>query len=156
MSQVTMYLKDRHVPFEVLPHRRVVSSNQEARALGVDADTVVKTVVLVTADGYWLAAIPASCRLDLRLVREALSDDSVRLASEGELLVAFPHYELGALPPLGRLLGVAVLVDPRVLRHERVVFAGGMSTESVEVCGAELFAGEPGLVVPIACDPELD
>jgi Ala-tRNA(Pro) deacylase len=83
MSQVTMYLKDRHVPFEVLPHRRAVSSHQEARVLGVDADTVVKTVVLVTADGYWLAAIPASCRLDLRLVREALSDDSVRLASEG-------------------------------------------------------------------------
>lgn len=121
MSRVTMYLKDRHVPFEVLPHRRAVSSNQEARVLGVDADTVVKTVVVVTADGHWLAAIPASCRLDLRLVRDALGDDSVRLASEGELLVAFPRYELGALPPLGGLLGVPVLVDPRVLRHETVV-----------------------------------
>jgi hypothetical protein len=31
-----------------------------------------------------------------------------------------------------------------------------MSTESVKVCGAELFAGEPGLVAPIARDPELD
>lgn len=155
MSQVTMYLKDRHLPFEVLTHRRAFSSNQEARALGVDADTVVKTVVLVTAEGYWLAAIPASCRLDLPLVRKALDDDSVRLATEVELLVAFPRYELGALPPLGGLLGVAVLVDPRLLRHETVVFAGGLETESVKVGSAELFAGEPGLVAPITRDPEM-
>jgi Ala-tRNA(Pro) deacylase len=154
MSLVTMYLKDRHVPFEVLPHRRAVTSTQEARVLGVDADMVVKTVVLATGDAYWLAVIPASCRLDLQLVREALDDPGARLASEGELLVAFPRYELGALPPLGRLLGVAMLMDPQVLAHPTVVFAGGTETESVKVQTGELFEGEPKLVAPITREPE--
>ncbi len=154
MSLVTMYLKDRHIPFEVLPHRRAVTSRQEARLLGVDTDTVVKTVALATADAYWLAVIPASCRLDLLLVRKALDDAGTRLASEGELLVAFPRYELGALPPLGRLLGVPMLIDPQVLTHQTAIFAGGTETESVKVGTTELFDQEPKLVAPIARQPE--
>lgn len=156
MSLVTLYLAEHHVPFEVLPRRRMLSADQEARVLGVDADAVVKTVVLATADGYCVAVIPAACRVDLRLVREVLGDAGARLASEAELLAAFPRYELGALPPLGGLLGVPVLVDPRVLRHDTVVFAGGIETESVKARTAALFGEEPKLVAPIAYDPELD
>jgi Ala-tRNA(Pro) deacylase len=156
MSLVTLYLAEHQVPFEVLPHRPVFSSDQEARVLGVDADAVVKTVVLATANGYCLAVIPASCRLDLHLVREVLGDAGARLASEAELFAAFPRYELGALPPLGSLLGVPVLIDPRVLRHDTVVFAGGIETESVKARTAELFGEEPKLVTPIVHDPELD
>ncbi len=102
MSLVTMYLNDRHIPFELLPHRRA----------------------------------------------------GTRLASEGELLVAFPRYELGALPPLGRLLGVPMLIDPQVLTHQTAIFAGGTETESVKVGTTELFDQEPKLVAPIARQPE--
>lgn len=156
MSLVTLYLAEHHVPFEVLPHRQVFSSDQEARVLGVNADMVVKTVVLATANGYCLAVIPASCRVDLPLVRAVLGDADARLASEAELLAAFPRYELGALPPLGGLLGVPVLVDPRVLSHTTVVFAGGIETESVKARAAEVFGEEPKLVAQIVRDPELD
>ena len=156
MSLVTLYLAERHVPFEVLPHPKVHSSSAEAKALGVDADTVVKTVVLATANGYCLAVIPASCRLDLHRVREALDDGGVRLATEGELLAAFPRYELGALPPLGDLLGVPVLIDPWVLRHDTVIFAGGIETESIKARAAELFRDQPMLVAPLVRDPALN
>jgi Ala-tRNA(Pro) deacylase len=156
MSLVTLYLAEQHVPFEILPHRQVFSSSQEARVLGVDADRVLKTVVLATANGYLLAVIPASYRLDLHQVREVLGDAGARLASEAELFAAFPRYELGALPPLGDLLGVPVLIDPRVLRHDTVVFAGGIETESVKARTADLFGKEPKLVAPIVHDPELD
>jgi prolyl-tRNA editing enzyme YbaK/EbsC (Cys-tRNA(Pro) deacylase) len=60
------------------------------------------------------------------------------------------------LPPLGGLLGVPVLIDPRVLDHKTVVFAGGVETESVKAHTAELFGQEPKLVAPITRDPELD
>ena len=57
----------------------------------------------------------------------------MRLATETELQADFPGYELGALPPLGSLLGVPLLVDPEVLSHETVLFAGGLETESIRV-----------------------
>jgi Ala-tRNA(Pro) deacylase len=105
MSLVTDYLTERGVGFEVVPHRRAFTSLQEARELGVAADEVLKTVAIRTRGKYALAVVPASRRLDLRLVREALEDPAARLATEAELAADFPGYELGALPPLGRCWG---------------------------------------------------
>jgi Ala-tRNA(Pro) deacylase len=149
MSLVTDYLADRGVGFEVVPHRRAFTSMQEARAVGVAAEEVLKTVALWTEGKYVLAVVPASRRLELRLVRDALEDSAARLATEAELAADFPGYELGALPPLGSLLGVPLLVDPEVLDHEVVVFAAGIETESVRVATGELFRDEPAAVLPL-------
>jgi Ala-tRNA(Pro) deacylase len=149
MSLVTDYLTDRGVGFQVVPHRRAFTSLQEARAVGVAADEVLKTVVLWTERKYVLAVVPASRRLELRLVRDALEDSAARLATEAELAADFPGYELGALPPLGSLLGVPLLVDPEVLDHAVVVFAAGTETESVRVATGELFRDEPVAVLPL-------
>ena len=143
MSLVTDYLDERGLAYEVVPHRRSFTSLQEASALGVAADQVVKTVALWTGDKYVLAVLPASRRLELRLVHQALEDPGARLASEAELGADFPGYELGALPPLGSLLGVPLLVDPEVLEHAVVVFAAGLATESIRVGTGELFADQP-------------
>jgi Ala-tRNA(Pro) deacylase len=142
-------LTERGVGFEVVPHRRAFTSLQEARAVGVAADEVVKTVALWTGGKYALAVVPASRRLNMRLVHAALEDPVARLATEAELVADFPGYELGALPPLGSLLGVPLLVDPEVLDHEVVVFAAGTETESVRVGTAGLFRDEPLAVLPL-------
>jgi Ala-tRNA(Pro) deacylase len=149
MSLVTDYLTERGVGFEVVPHRRAFTSLQEARAVGVAADQVVKTVALWTGGKYVLAVVPASRRLDLRLVRQDLEDSAARLATEAELVADFPGYELGALPPLGSLLGVPLLVDPEVVGHEVVVFAAGTETESVRAAIPELFRDEPMAILPL-------
>jgi prolyl-tRNA editing enzyme YbaK/EbsC (Cys-tRNA(Pro) deacylase) len=103
MSVVTEHLEQRGSAFELLPHRQAYTSTDEARALGIDAGEVLKTLAVRTGPGYVLAVIPASCRLDLHLVRDALGDHQARLASEEELVRDFPGYQLGALPPLGAL-----------------------------------------------------
>jgi Ala-tRNA(Pro) deacylase len=150
MSLVTEHLAERGVAFEVVVHRRAFTSLQEARELGVAAEEVLKTVALWTGGKYALAVVPAaSRRLDLRRAREALEDAAARPASEAELQADFPGYELGALPPLGSLLGVPLLVDPEVLNHELVVFAAGTETESVRVRSGELFRDEPLAVLPL-------
>jgi Ala-tRNA(Pro) deacylase len=109
----------------------------------VAADEVLKTVAVRTRGKYVLAVVPASRRLELRLVRESLDDPDARLATEAELVADFPGYELGALPPLGSLLGMRMLVDPEVLRQETVLLAAGTETESVRVRVGELFRDEP-------------
>jgi Ala-tRNA(Pro) deacylase len=139
MSLVTEHLEQQGAAFEVLVHRQAYTSIEEARALGVDADEVLKTLALRTGPGYVLVVIPAARRLDLRLVREAVGDHHARLASEDELRHDFPDYQLGALPPLGVLVGANLLyVDPEVLGHATVVFAAGTQTESVKMQTQEL------------------
>lgn len=128
MSVVTEHLEQRGAAFEVLPHCQAYTSIDEARALGVDADEVLKTLGVRTGPGYVLVVIPDARRLDLQPVREALDDNHARLATAEELDRDFADYQLGALPPLGTLVGANVLVDPEVLGHDTVVFAAGTQT----------------------------
>ncbi len=149
MSALTEHLKQQGSAFELLPHRQASTSTDEARALGIDTADVLKTLAVCTGIGYVLVVIPASCRLDLHLVRDALGDHQARLASEEELARDFASYQLGALPPLGALLGCVVYVDPEVLNHDLVVFAAGTQTESVRMGTRELFGGEQITTVPL-------
>jgi prolyl-tRNA editing enzyme YbaK/EbsC (Cys-tRNA(Pro) deacylase) len=85
MSVVTEHLEQRGSAFELLPHQQAYTSTDEARALGIDAGEVLKTLAVRTGPRYALVVIPASRRLDLHLVRDALGDHHARLASEEEL-----------------------------------------------------------------------
>lgn len=149
MSFVTEHLERRGVNYEVAEHARAVTSMEEAGALGITADEVVKTVMLATDRGPALLVVPASRRLDLRLAREAVGDHAARLASEDELQRSFSECELGALPPLGSLLGAPVFVDPEVLEHDTVMFAAGTQTQSIKARCADLFRGEEVQVSPL-------
>ncbi len=149
MATVREVLEGRGVSFEVIPHERTYTSIDEARAMGITADEVVKTVVLDTASGHALAVVPASQRLDMRLVRAATGDSYARFASEEELERDFPDLELGGFPPLGSVLGVPTYVDPEVLAHDTVVFAAGTQKESVKARAEDLFRDEPITKAPL-------
>ncbi len=139
MTQVTEHLETHGVPFEPIAHQQAYTSIAEARALGIDASEVLKTVAMRVAGGYALMAVPATCRLDMHLVRTAVGDRHVRLATEQELLRDFPGIELGA--PL--------YVDQEVLHHETVVFAAGSQTESVQIKTADLLQHEQVTTLPL-------
>lgn len=153
MTTVTEHLAARGLQFDVVAHEAAYTSVDEARALGISADEVLKTLALATSQGRVLAVIPGSRRLDMRLVRKAVSDSHARLLTEEELEREFPDIELGALPPLGSLLGVPVYVDPEVLAHETVVFAAGTQRESVRIRTQELFREEEVRVVSLTRHP---
>ena len=51
MMQVTEHLRTHGVPFEPIAHRQAYTSIDEARALGIEASEVVKTVAMRFAGG---------------------------------------------------------------------------------------------------------
>src|SRR6266542_1972639 len=120
------------------------------------ADEVLKSVVVKTGSGYAVAVLPGTRRLDMRRIREAVGDKHARLATEEELERDFAGYELGALPPIGSLLGVPLYADPEVSQHETVVFAAGNQTESVKMRQDDLFRAETVTMVPLARGPKDD
>ena len=74
MTQVTEHLQTHGVPFEAIAHQQAYTSIAEARALGIDASEVLKTVAMRVASGYALMAVPATGRLDMHLVQAAVGD----------------------------------------------------------------------------------
>ena len=85
----------------------------------------------------------------MHLVQAAVGDRHVRLATEEELRRDFPGIELGALPPLGSLLGAPLYADQELLQHETVVFAAGSQTESVQLKTADLLQHEKVTALPL-------
>ena len=148
MTQVTEHLQSLGVPFAAIAHQQAYTSIDEARALGIDASEVLKTVAVRAAGGYALAAVLATGRLDMHLVQAAVGDRHVRLATEQELRRDFPGFEVGAVSPLGSLLGAPLYLDQKVLQHETVVFAAGSQTESVQIRTADLLQHEQVTALP--------
>lgn len=152
--EIERALRERGAHFEVVRHSRAAGGMQEAIALGLAPDDVLKAVVLETRDGHALAVLPAHRRLSMDRIRDATGDHHCRLATEDEIERDLPEWELGAVPPLGSLVHVPVYVDPEVLAHPVVAFAAGTQTESIKGSCAELFEGEMMTITPIAERPE--
>jgi prolyl-tRNA editing enzyme YbaK/EbsC (Cys-tRNA(Pro) deacylase) len=141
-------LTAKKIPFELLSHRTTMSAGDEAKALHISKSEVLKTVVLDVGAGHVIVVSPASRKLDMVLVREAVADKHAHLASESEMSRDFPAFELGAVPPLPSLTKVPVFVDPEIMQHPTVVFAEGQR-ESVRVKTEDLFSGEYVTVTPL-------
>lgn len=150
MSVVTDYLEEKGIAFEVIPHERAFTGMDEARALGIDAHHVLKTVVLDTNEGHVALVLPSEERVDMSLVKEEIEDPGAHLASEDEVVRDFPDFEPGALPPIAPLLGVETLVDPTVPAESPVLFAAGSQTVSVKVDASDLFGHQPARFVQIS------
>jgi Ala-tRNA(Pro) deacylase len=132
-SELHQELDRAGIDFDLIEHRRTETAGAEALAIGVPPDEVAKTVVLVSRERFVRAVVPASTRLDLHKVRELLDDDQARLASEEELVFAYPMYELGAVPPFGVPAGDRVLLDRRLAQLDSVVLEAGSHSKSVRL-----------------------
>jgi Ala-tRNA(Pro) deacylase len=146
-------LEHAQVRFELIPHRRTETATAEAHELGVPADDVAKTLVVVTPEGCVRTLVPASRRLDLRKLRETIGlHGPLRLATEAELARDYPEFELGAVPPLGGARRDAVLVDSRLAAHDELVFELGTHDESVRLRTEDLLTVTTGRVADLCQD----
>ena len=131
--EVRRELARQQLSYELIPHARTATAEEEAAAVGLPPSQVAKTLVLATDEGYVRAVLPASEKLDLARLRETIGRRRVRLATEAELAERYPMFELGAVPPVGGPDGDRVIVDTRLARLESAVFDAGSHNESVRM-----------------------
>ena len=146
--------------WELLPHGRTERAVDEATALALPPHEIAKTIVLhVDVRGdlsirptYARVVLPASEQVDLHKLRMFFGESRiVRLATEEELVDAYPEFELGAVPPFGGHRDV-VVVDPRVSEREWTVFEAGTHETSVRMRSADLVAACKAAVVDVCRD----
>lgn len=133
VERVKEYLASNGIAFESIVHDRTYTAQETAAVTHVKGRELAKTVVL-DADGETLIAVlPASRRISLRKTKESLGFSNLRLADESEFSRIFPGCELGAMPPLGSLFGVKMIVDNSLKQDQEIAFAAGTHTEIVRV-----------------------
>jgi len=139
MGEVTGFLEQAGIDYDVLEHAPTVRATDEAAALGIGPEEVAKTLILVGWGGNVRAVLAASERIDLRKVASALGlgDKKLQLASEETLTLEYPEFELGAVPPFGGR-DDRVLVDERLAGRDSVVLEAGSHARSVRLKAADL------------------
>lgn len=141
-------------PIEELHHHKAASAQQVALYEHVSSHNVAK-VVVVFADGRPLILVlPASHRVSMPRLKEALGVKSVRMAEEGDLLRLYPDCELGAEPPMPPGEWVDLWADISMRTEGDIVFSAGTQTDALRIPFAEWarrirpkfanFAEEPG------------
>jgi len=138
--------------YDLIEHRRTETAGDEASVIGVPLERVAKTIVLASGDRFVRAVLPASEHLDLHKVRQHLGDKHARLLSEAELALAYPMYELGAVPPFGVPAGDQVLFDRRLTQHDSVLLEAGSHDESLRMKTNDLLTLSGAEIADIASD----
>jgi Ala-tRNA(Pro) deacylase len=152
VAAVTEFLERESIPYKVVEHERTQTAAAEARAAGVPAADVAKTIVLRDDEGLRLAVIPASERLDIHKLEQALASRGLRLVTEQEMADEFDAFEVGAVPPFGSMFDALELVDERLLEHERILCSGGDHEHAVLVNPRDVVRAGEARVADICVD----
>jgi len=126
------YLDHLGVDYEIIPHPYADTGLDTADRAHVPADKLAKSVILEDEGGYLMAVCPASRRIKLgELYREI--NRRLEFADESELADMFGDCVLGAVPPVGELYGVDVVVDLDLFMQPDIYFEAGDHVDLVHV-----------------------
>ena len=128
------------VEYEVIPHAHTETAADEARALGITADGVAKTLVVGTPRGNVRAVLPASERISTAKLAEVLDErrKAIQLVPEETLRSDYAEFEYGAVPPIGGAHRDRVIVDTHVASHDTVVLEAGSHDDSIRIATNDL------------------
>jgi Ala-tRNA(Pro) deacylase len=131
---LAQYLLDRDVPYELVPHPHTETARASAAASGLPPERVVKAVVLKGADGFMLALLPASRRIQFDKLRRLLGEE-VNIAGEEQVETLFVDCEPGSVPALGEAYGLGVIMDDSLTGQSVVYVEGGDHANLVRMSG---------------------
>jgi len=127
-------LLDRNrIPYEVLEHAPVYTSEEAARVRGVELKTGVKALVLKTERGSFVMGLVAADRkVELKSLAKIVGAKRLQLASPQEVL-RITGCEIGSVHPFGNLHGLPTYMDNSVLENDMVNFNAGLHTVSIQM-----------------------
>lgn len=144
------YLSSFHVPYERFLHQPAASATRRAQRLHVPGHQVAKAVLVRTSEGYILAVLPATHRIDWLSLASCLGEPDLRLATEDEIELVFNDCERGALPPFGHAYGLRTVVDPSLARDIEIIVEGNFRHEGLRLRYDHFVQIENPLAAPFA------
>lgn len=144
-TPVTEALEAAGIAYTLRPHSRPVFTTEEAaQERGVRVSQIVKVMLAADGQGRLIAVlIPGHRRLDLKRLRQFLSDPSVRLLP-AEQIAERTGLTVGAISPVGIHRWAQVLVDEGILEEEFVAISAGMPEAGLLLRSQDLLRVVPG------------
>ena len=133
VTKLREFLDSHSVRYVTIRHSQAFTAQEIAASAHIPGRELAKTVIAKVDGRMVMAVLPASFKLILELLREAVGADRVELATEREFRDLFPECEVGAMPPFGNLYGMEVFVSRSLAEDEEIAFNAGSHTELVRL-----------------------
>lgn len=132
-AKLADFLNDNHVDYITINHSPAYAADEIAASAHLPAKELAKTVIVKVNGRMMMAVLPASHRINVRKLENALGGRPVELATEAEITDIFPGCSLGAMPPFGILWGMDVCVASKLKEDGRIAFNAGNHTELIQL-----------------------
>jgi len=127
------YLDGNSIMYITLQHSPAYTAQQIAATSHISGKELAKTVIVKLDDNIAMAVLPASCQVDMDLLREAAGAKTVELATEQEFMNLFPECEIGAMPPFGNLYKMPVYIAASLTKDNEITFNAGTHSELIKM-----------------------
>jgi Ala-tRNA(Pro) deacylase len=138
LNKLRAFLDSHNIRYLVFSHSLAYTAQGIAALTHISGKELAKTVIVRIDGNLAMAVVPASCHVDLSLLKKAAGARVVELASELEFKDKFPDCEPGAMPPFGNLYGMAVYVDESLASNLEITFNAGTHRELVRMDWVDL------------------
>ncbi|MDX1946877.1 MAG: YbaK/EbsC family protein [Pirellulaceae bacterium] len=140
-ERLTHRLGELGVPFEVLRHAPVFTSEEAAAIRGTSLASGAKALVCKADDHFVLIVVPADRKLASKLVRKSAGIKSLRFATREEV-EQLTGLAPGSIPPFGSLFGLSTWCDEALAAAPRINFNAGGHAISLSLTHADYLRAE--------------
>jgi uncharacterized protein (TIGR02118 family) len=148
------HLNENNITAEIIyPGSPTPTVAAAAKALNVEPDQIVKSVVFLVEDKPFLIYGCGTRLVDARKLADRLNVNrkQVRLANATQVL-DITGYAVGTVPPIGLKTPMPVFMDPSVQNHETIYAGGGGNNALLKISSADLLRVSKAEIVPMLHD----
>lgn len=127
------YLDKNEIKYVSIQHSPAYTSQEIAAQAHIPGKILAKTVIVKIEGKMAMVVLPATRKVIVQELRQALEAEKVTLATEAEFKELFPDCELGAMPPFGNLYNMEVYVSPELANNEQIAFNAGTHSELIRM-----------------------
>lgn len=146
------HLREHDVPFDVLRHEPVYTSEEAARVRGTPLASGAKALICKLDDRFVMFVLPADRRLANKAIRKELGTRKLRFASRDEVL-ELTGLAPGSIPPFGSLFELPTWCDDGLAAQEQINFNAGDHTISISMAYADYVAIERPKIASVSEAP---
>lgn len=130
------FLSSQGIAYETIRHAHTYSSMDTAHAAHIPGDQIAKAVVLEDDQGFMVAVLPATHKLELGMLHNQIQR-SLALASEREVGELFRDCELGAVPALAPAYGLETVCEESLMDSGHIYLEAGDHEQLIHLTGSQ-------------------
>ena len=127
------FLDTNKIKYVSITHSSAYTAMEIAALAHVPGKDLAKTVMIKINGHMAMVVLPATHMIKMDLLKKAVGNENLRLASEQEFKDKFPDCEVGAMPPFGNLYSMDVFASTALKEDEEIVFNAGSHTELIKL-----------------------